>query len=358
MPLVEVAFTFKVAGAPKGKRKIEDFSFAGRMAVQIADPTDAEAPVALRRHRGKPGDPASPAPHDYRFFDGRLFSPYLVGHDEDAGTPLAATEMMQVLRAGNGGNRNPLYDGTDSLFRRAPLQEGDEIRRTMKIDRSWEDEVAAEIARRAHDLILVDGMVYRHFPGIEPIYAIVPDAEWNHDEGVILTATVKTVPVARYADDPAEIDVRRNFRVDQLPEALVACSAASDRFKDWDADDPASFVHVVGEFVEVLDPSVLTFRPSQGPRLLKFARSLVADHADGLAEKPVGFMVAYAGLRDALNLGAGAAEVAPLVRAFADQLDRTCGRDASKVSHILGEVDAFELSPQDEPSASPAVRAA
>ena len=358
MPLIEVPYSFKVEGAPKGKRKIETYSFAGRMAVQLAGPTGAEAPIVLRRHRGMPGDPASPPPRDYRFFDGRLFSPFLVGRDDDAGVPLAADEMLEAVRTGVGCGRNPLYDGTDSLFRRPPLQEGDEVRRTMKIDRSWQDEVAAEIARRAHDLILVDGIVYRHFPGIEPIYEIVPDAAWVQDEGVILTGTVKTVPVARYADEPAEIDVRRHFRVDQLPEALVACSAANGRFKDWDADDPASFVHVVGEFVEVLDPSVLTFRPSQGPRLLKFAHSLVADHADGLAEKPVGFMVAYAGLRDALNLGAGAAEVAPLVRAFADQMDRTRGRDASKVSHIVGEVDAFELSPEDEPAASPAVRAA
>lgn len=357
MPLVEVPFSYKVSGAPQGRRKVQDFSFVGRMAVQVAAPTDAEAPVVLRRHRGMPGAPASSPPRDYRYFDGRLFVSLLVGQD-DAGVPLTAGEMLEAIRVGTGCGRNPLYDGTESLFRRAPLQEGDELRRTMKVDRSWEGEVAAEIARRAQDLILVDGIVYRHSPGIEPIYEIVPDATWDQDAGVLLTGTVKTVPVARYADEPSEIDVRRHFRVDQLPEALLACSAANDRFRDWDADDPASFVDVLGEFVEVLDPSVLAFRPSQGPRLLKFARALVEDHAAYLAQQPVGVMVAYAGLRDALNLQAEAAQVAPLVRAFADEMDRAPGRDAIKVSRILGEVDAFELAPEDEMGVSPSLRAA
>ena len=357
MPLVEVPFNYKVSGAPKGKRKLEDYSFAGRMAVQIDGPTDAEAPVVLRRHRGVPGASASPPARDYRYYDGRLFSGYLVARDEAFGLPMTVDELLEVIRAGTGCGRNPLYDGVDNLFRR-PLREDEEIRRTMKIDRSWEDEVASEIARRARDLILVDGIVYRHFPGIEPIYEIVPEAALDRDEGVILAGTVHTVPVGQYADDPAEIDVRRHFRVDQLAETLVACSAANDRFKDWDSDDPTTFVHVVGEYVEVLDPSALAFRPSQGPKLLKFARSLVTDHAAGLAGKPVGFMVAYAGIRDALSRKAGAAEVAPLVRAFAEEMDRTPGRSPGLVSHVVGEVDAFELSPEDEPAAAPVARAA
>ena len=360
MPIVEVPYSFKVEGAPKGKRKIEKYSFAGRVAVQIAEPSDAEAPVVLRRHNPHAGaregrrEPVEPL--DLRFHDGRLFEPFIVYLGSTPGKPLTVDEMLGAVRNGAGG-RNPLYDGTDSLFRRSPLAEDDETRRTMKIHRSWEEEATAEIVRNAHDLMLVDGIVYQHRPGLEPIYEIQPDADW-HEGAVRFLGTVATRAVSDFAERIDEIDVRRHFRVDQLPEALMACSAANELFTEWDDEDPRTFAKVLPGWVEVVDPTVLAFRPDQGPKLLKTARKLVADHGEGLAEKPVGFMIAYAGLRDVLHSDAPAAEAAPLMREFATQLGRIEGPDASEVRHIIGEVETFELAPTIEPAHAPALRVA
>lgn len=361
MPIVEVPFSFQVEGAPKGKRKIEKYSFAGKVVVQVAAPSGEEAPVVLRRHNPEAEDrhgrlpPIGPL--DLRLHDGRLFEPVIVHYAGDPGRPLAAEEMLGAVRNGIGGGDNPLYDGTASLFRKAPLAEDDATRRTMKIDRSEEEEATAEIVRKARDLILVDGVVYRHRPGLEPIYEIQPNADW-HDGEVRLIGTVATRAAADFAGKPQEIDVRRHFRVDQLSEALMACSAANELFTDWDEEDPRTFENVLPGWVEVFDPTVLAFRPDQGPKLLATARKLVADHGDGLAEKPVGFMVAFAGLRDALQGNATAADAANLMREFAVQLGRVWGPDNHLVRNIVGEVETFELAPTVEPAPAPAPRAA
>jgi hypothetical protein len=361
MPIVEVPYSFKVEGAPKGKRKIEKYAFAGKVTVQIAAPSGEEAPVVLRRHnpnaRDRDGRRSADGPQDLRLHEGRLFEPFIVHFGNMPGRPLAVDEMLGAVRIGVGGGNNPLYDGTESLFRKAPLAEDDEVRRTMKIDRSWEEETTAEIVRNAHDLILVDGVVYQHRPGLEPIYEIKPDADW-HEGQVRLTGTVLTKAVSDFAGKLDEIDVRRHFRVDQLSEALMACSAANELFTDWDDEDPRTFAKVLPGWVEVVDPTVLAFRPDQGPKLLKTAHKLVADHGEGLAERPVGFMVAYAGLRDALHENASPATAAPLMREFAVQLGRFKGPDANEVRHIFGEVETFELAPTVEPAHAPALRVA
>lgn len=360
MPIVEVPFVFKVEGAPKGKRKIDKYAFAGRVAVQLAEPSAEEAPVVLRRHNpdaGAEGRRTPTGPLDLRLHEDRLFEPFIVHFAGAPGRPLAVDEMLVAVRNGAGGGDNPLYDGTERLFWKNPLSEDDEIRRTMKIDRSWEEEATAEIVRKARDLILVDGVVYRHRAGLEPIYEIRPNADW-HEGQVRFIGTVATVAASDFAGKLDEIDVRRHFRVDQLSEALMACSAANELFTDWDDEDPRTFAAVLPGWVEVFDPTVLAFRPDQGPKLLKTARQLVADHGDRLATKPVGFMIAYAGLRDALRDDASAVVAAPLMRAFAEQLGRIEGPDASKVRFIVGEVETFELAPTVEPAHAPAPRAA
>lgn len=361
MTILQVPHSYKVAGALKGKRKIENWAFAGSVAVQIATPTADEAPVALRLHRppsgGSYGKPLRPnAPLDYRFFDGRLYAPYLVGLEEGSETPLAVADMLEAVRVGTGGQGSPLFDGVQSLFMRSPLAEDDERRRTMKIDQSWEGEVAAEIAARARDLILVDGLVFQHRPGLEPVYQIEPDAAMIDGE-VRYTGTILTRSVADFEAAPHEIDVRRHFRVDQIAEALMACSAWNYRLTDWDPEDPETFAHVIERRVEILDPTVLAFRPDQGPKLLSRAHKIVADHGDALAEKPVGFMIAYAGLRDALHASAPAHDVAPLMREFADQAARVHGPEHVEVRNILNEVETFEMAPAVEPVPAPAARA-
>jgi hypothetical protein len=360
MTILHVPHSYKVAGALKGKRKIESWAFAGSIAVQIATPSPDEAPVALRLHRppsgGSYGKPLRPnAPLDYRFFDGRLYAPYLVGLEEGSETPLAVSDMLEAVRIGSGGQGSPLFDGVQSLFMRSPLAEDDERRRTMKIDRSWEGEVAAEIAARARDLILVDGLVFQHRPGLEPVYEIYPEGAWI--EGVFRhTGTIKTRSVADFADKPETIDVRRHFRVDQIAEALMACSKWNEFLTDWDPEDPATFGQVVECRVEILDPSVLAFRPDQGPKLLSCAGKIVAQHGEALAEKPVGFMIAYAGIRDALHAKVPAHEIAPLMREFAEQFARVADPDHHDVRAILGEVETFEMAPAVEPAAAPAAR--
>ncbi len=82
--------------------------------------------------------------------------------------------------------------------------------------------------------------------------------------------------------------------------------------------------------VEILDPSVLAFRPDQGPKLLSRGAQDRRRSRGALAEKPVGFMIAYAGLRDALHASAPAHDVAPLMREFADQAARVHGPSTSK----------------------------
>lgn len=361
MPIVEVPYSFKVEGAPKGKRKIEKYSFAGRVVVHIAAPSGDEAPVVLRRHNPQAGerDGRRPpvGPLDLRYHEGRLFEPYIVHFASEPGRPLSIDEMLGAVRNGSGGGGNPLYDGTESLFRKSPLAEDDPTRRTMKIERSWEEETTAEIVRSARDLILVDGIVYQHRPGLEPIYEINPHADW-HDGAVRFLGTISTKATSDFAARIDEIDVRRHFRVDQLPEVLMACAAANELFTDWDDEDPRTFAKVLPGWVEVVDPTVLAFRPDQGPKLLKTARKLIADHGDGLAEKPVEFMVAYAGLRDALHDDVHASVAAPLMREFANQLGRVKGPDASEVRNIVGEVETFELAPTVEPAHAPAPRVA
>ncbi len=89
------------------------------------------APAPPPPSGGSYGKPLRPnAPLDYRFFDGRLYAPYLVGLEEGSETPLAVADMLEAVRIGTGGQGSPLFDGVQSLFMRSPLAEDDERRRT------------------------------------------------------------------------------------------------------------------------------------------------------------------------------------------------------------------------------------
>lgn len=353
--IVDVPFHYAAVVTPKGKRKPVEVHLASSVVVDVAGTTAGEAPVVLRWHRKARGDSEGNPPIEYRRSGDALFTPVFISHAREPDKPGRFDEMVEAVREGVSGHDNPLFAGECSGFRRRP-----EDPRTAEdlpgavFHSTQEEAVAAEIRALAADLLVVDGFVFRRARDAEPIYELRPYSWYDHAQGrQVGGCYVNTRTLGAVA--PEERDVRRHFRVDQIAEVLSAAEAHGATDDGWDHDVPETYARVVSEPVEILDPSVLAYRPDQGPALLKYAAGIVQFDKSDIADAPRGQMLAYADLRDALGQGAPAGDVCDLLGAYAAALAPKREEDGFWLQHaaerraeIAAEIETYRLAPLPE----------
>ncbi|GJD87698.1 hypothetical protein BHAOGJBA_1203 [Methylobacterium hispanicum] len=359
--IVEVPFVYEASVTPRGKRKPVDLHLGSSVVVDVAGVTAEQAPVVLRWHRrSADGDEGRP-PIEYRRSGDALFTPVFVSHAREPDRPVAFDEMVEAARAGHSGRDNPLFAGEGYGYRSRPDDpKTAEDLPGAAFHSSQEQAVAAEIREKAAGLLVVDGLVFRRARDAEPIYELHPYTWYDRAQGhQMRSCYVDTKVLGAIA--PADRDVRRHFRVDQIAEVLSAAQAHGAVDAGWDHDDPKTYSQVVAEPVEILDPSALAYRPDQGPAFLKFAAQILESDKGDIAGAPRGQMIAYADLRDAMRGGARAGKVCDLLQAYAATLAPKREDDgfwaehvAERKADIATEIETFRLAPIPEEPA-PAV---
>lgn len=356
--IVEVPYAYSVDVVPKGKRKPIEMDLMSSVAVEVSIVPGEEAPVVLRWHRsGRSGDDANP-PIDYRRVGDALFVPVFESHAREPDRQVGLDEMIQNVGDGRAYASNPLFAGEEFGFGEKRAVAADFP--GAAFSNSKEDAVAAAIRRRAADLVSIDGAVFIRAENAEPIYELQHHHWYDRGAGVERSSCyVNTRELGSI--EPAERDLRKHFRVDQLAEVLSAAEAGGASIEGWDTDRPETFRRALKEHVEVVDPTALVYRPDQGPQLLAFAKGQVLRDKDEIADAPREQMMAYADLRDALKADLAADGVCSLLEAYAAVMrPKRDGDDfwerivAERQADIAEEIATFRLAPLPEPAlASP-----
>lgn len=355
--IVEVPFVYAASVTPKGKRKRIDVHLTSSVVVDVVGTTAEEAPVALRWHRPTQDVTEGQPPIEYRRRGDDLFTPVFHTCAREPDRPVSFDAMVEAVREGWRGRDNPLFAGVEHGFHRRP----DDPRTVQDLPgavfhSTQEQEIAAAIRNLAADLLVVGDQVFRRARDAEPIYELHPYSWYDPAQGRKVSGCyVDTKTLGSIA--PEARDVRRHFRVDQIPEVLSAAEAQGAVDDGWDYDNPGTYAQVISEPVEILDPSALAYRPDQGPILLKFAAGIVQFDKDEIAEATRGQMLAYADLRDALREGATSGKVCDLLEAYAAALTPKREDDefwlrhvAERRAEIEDEIATYRLAPFVSPS--------
>ena len=334
--ILEVPFAYDLKGKRKGQRNDREYIRETTLSVKIPCPDDAEAPVALVWHRrGAWDDKVQHPPRDFRLFDGRLYRP--IDRETRYDQPdrqVGVDALLEAVANREDGYENPLAGGARKSHwdYETKLKGALELGNALIVSSSQEDEVAAQIRRKADELIFVDGKVYRE--ASEPMY-VIKHGHFAHRIGA------EIVPL-HSIEGPKDVAV--HFRADQLPEVLEAIAGKFGRRElEFDAEDPASFREYVPDWIEVREgfAHVLTYRHDQTPQLLAAAAEAVAYVGKHLADKPIPVLVAYGELRDALIASEPGASIA-------DRADRLCNAldsESWEGKKLRKEVEKFRVAP-------------
>lgn len=353
--MVEVPFAYEVDVIPKGKRKPITKYLMSSVMVDVAAATDAEAPVVLRWHR--PGERATERanpPIDYRRFGDALYVPIFQTHAREPDRPVGFDEMVETAQHGYCSASNPLFAGVEYGRYRSDGREADYPGATFR--NSKESEVAAAVRENAAGLVCIDGTMFRRAGDEEPIYELHPFGWYDREQGVQRNSCyVNTRTLSHFP--PETRDIRKHFRVDQLPELLSAAEAAGAGIEGWDPERPETFAAAVSQYVEVFDATALRYRPDQGPQLLKFAKQQLSRDKEDVAEASRAQMLAYADLRDAIREDAPASVVCDRLEAYAAVLVPKYADDdwwfrhlEERKADIAHEIETFRLAPLPEPA--------
>lgn len=343
MPVFDVPFAYQAKVVPQGKRKPIDRTFTSSVMVEIPSIGADEAPLMLRWHRQSwDRNGWVHPPHDYRQFGDDLFKPVFYEYSGRPDHHVSLDEAIAAVPAGYRSKMNPLFAGTEACRVPAELRMRAEDLVGFAVRSTDEAEVAARIRALAADLVAVDGLLFRRARDGEPIYDL--------SRGYV---DIKELDRTK----PEERDIRTHFRADQVAEVLEFRRLVDPEdfaeAAEIDLDDPATYRMHFGQFIEVFDPSCLRYRADQGPKLLDYAGKVVASAKKEIGDAPVEAMIAYARLRDAMKVGAGAPEVCGLLEAYADTLPDAEGMHAyfggGDRDQIVRETEIYRMSPMHEP---------
>lgn len=341
--ILEVPFAYDLKGKKKGQRNDREYVRETSVAVRIACPDDAEAPVALVWHRrGAYDDSVQDPPREFRLHEGRLYRP--IDKETPYGQPddqVGVSALVAAVAEGEEGCENPFAYGARKSHwdYRDKLKAATELGDALIVSSSQEEEVAAKIRREAESHIFVGGKVYRE--ASEPMY-VVKHGHFQHRLGAEIVSLNRI-------EGPKDVAV--HFRADQLPEVLETIAGRFGRRElEFDAEDPASFREYVPDWIEVREgfAHVLTYRHDQTPQLLAAAAETVAYLGKYLADKPIPVLVAYGELRDALAANEPGASIADRSAKLCDALDP----ESWEGKKLRKEVEKFHVAPvSDAPAA-------
>jgi hypothetical protein len=295
--ILTVPFSRVVKHVLKGKRSPIDFHVLDETRVAIPDLTSEEAPTGLRY---VPEDwHLEKQPADHPWWDGRLWEPWSRVPSGAKHRPMTVSELLAVLEGSRDGREN--YYSPFSVHPSKPYDKPfiapDALPPGKTTDGGGREELVAKIARRASEIVLVDGKVY--VPAVEPVYKVTHDSGWgrerNSDEPVLYLKTIEAQKVSAHTR-PGDY-----WRVDRLDDAIEDLLEAENRRRGHHGHAPLSRDEIIEKCVwnrvEVLIPECVRFRYDMRPRVDHEVESAFEGLQKGLPEADMEYFATYAAFR-------------------------------------------------------------
>jgi hypothetical protein len=300
--IVEVPFVYERRAREPGKRKYVPMKLRSVASVRLGEIARDAFPVAIAMDRWDAAAGAYRHDAQYRVHDGALHVA-LLGYGPARHTPQATLEAMLAHIA--KGCRTDLSRG---LPQHEPTFRDPAVEATLHLDPDDpgdRDELAAEIARNAAATLVCEGALWRRIHD-EPLLVAIPADRVN---GPMLDVRFRSTLMAR-----GPLDCARHFRVDQLAEGLLALGIDAD----FDLDAPETFAAYVPILPRIEMPEMVRYRHDQGPALVAAAKRAKEALQSELHAMPTPVLVAWAALRDDLEVGADPSHVAESFARFTD----------------------------------------
>lgn len=358
--LLSVSYAYPMRGRRPRQRHDRAYYVSDQVMVRCAAPDEHEAPVVLRWHQasalGTRPDPEA-AVVEFRLYGGQLYrtmvrkEPWLET-DRKVLTPHAAVALAadrehphNVFLGGAGefgefgGSRNrEILDVT-------PAEEVEDVIVTS----SGRDEVLAAIHAFAGRTLWIGNEVLVRSG--EPVYVL--EEAWGERTRRV---KVRTTDDFGSPSDPDYPCAEQIVRVDAIHDVLFAASRGQG---DYDPDDSATFRHILPGYVEVLDPSILSYVHDQTPVFRHRLRQAVDTMCERLHREPVAVITAWALLRDAARNEAGdPGTLAEAARGYIEAVQGAYPSNGSRLNWraetVARELEYWEYAPVPEPEPPPA----
>ncbi len=263
--ILTVPYVYKAVVRQHRKRNPVTVRYSGETAIEVAEASAAEAPVAFRAPAARNSD----LPVDTRWHAGRLWSPSVSTAHREPDVHRDVDWLASNTREGRGllvGSHGSEHHAEEFPRRR---EDDDTVAEHHCDD---EDEVLAALAGQARDVLVVDGHLWR--PIREPVIEL-STTNWGD------TAHLRVTEVS-----PKDLGCH-HYRLDQAGW-IAACEPGHD------------LEHALARLgVEVLMPEVLAART--GDRALRAVADDVLDHMKGrIARLDRDHFDRFATLRDAV----------------------------------------------------------
>ena len=318
--IVEVPFVYKRRARQPGKRKFAYTSLRGSTHVRIEDVAPDDFPVAFELQSRDLLTGEYRTAEEIRVLGGVLYPPML-GY---GGSRHATIENVTAHHASGCrsflGRYLPHDEPTfardmEALLELDPSDMGDEA------------EMAALAARGAASVRSCGGQLWRE---IKDELLLVAEPEDRFNRPMVNIGWRRNLETKARA-----LDCERHFRLDQLPEALLALGL------DVDLDDPRSFGPHVPFLPVIHVPSAITYRHDQGPAFLVAVRKAWQDF--DTERSPIAVLNAFSELGRNLAPDARPEEILGPFRSFVDAVGAVEG--SRRTAQWRREIEKYEASP-------------
>lgn len=318
--IIEVPFVYSRRARQPGKRKFQPTFLRGSTHVRIEEVAAEDFPVAIELMTRDRQTGEYRTAEEIRTLGDVLYPPMLgYGGERHATVENLTAHHARGCRS-DIGRYLPQSEPTfgremEGLLEFDPSDPGDEA------------QMAALAARGAEPVRLCGGRLWRELRD-ELLLVAEPADRFNLpmvNIGWRRNLEVKEGP----------LDCERHFRLDQLPEALLALGL------DVDPDDPASFGRHVPFLPVIHIPSAVTYRHDQGPAFVKAVRK--AWQGYDYERAPTAVVKAYAELGRRLAPDARPEEVLGPFRSFVEAVE--VGERLRRAEPWRREIEKYEASP-------------
>ncbi|EHP92775.1 hypothetical protein [Methylorubrum extorquens] len=318
--IIEVPFVYCRRARQPGKRKFQPTFLRGSTHVRIEEVAAEDFPVAIELMTRDRQTGEYRTAEEIRTLGGVLYPPMLgYGGERHATVENLTAHHARGCRS-DIGRHLPQSEPTfgpemEALLQFDPSDPGDEA------------QTAALAARGAAPVRLCGGQLWRE---IRDELLLVAEPADRFNPPMVNIGWRKNLLAKERA-----LDCERHFRLDQLPEALLALGL------DVDLDDPASFGPHVPFLPVIHVPSAVTYRHDQGPAFVNAVRKVWHDF--DTARAPAHVLRAYSDLGRVLPPDAAAEEVLGPFRSFVDAVEAREGD--RRVAGWRREIGKYEASP-------------
>ncbi|GJD87701.1 hypothetical protein BHAOGJBA_1206 [Methylobacterium hispanicum] len=349
--ILTVSYAYPMRGRLPRQRTDRPYYVADQVMVRCAAPAEHEAPVVLRWHQATPlgTRPDAEAPVvEFRLFEGHLYRTAIRKEPwSDADRKVLTPHGAVALAADREHPHNVFLGGAGELgeFGGARNREvagvtpADEVEDVI-VSVSGRERVLAAIHAFAERTLWIGNEVMVRSG--EPVYLL--EEAWGERARRVKVRTTDDFGVPSDADYPCAEQI---VRADAVHDVLAAASRGEG---EYDPDDPSTFRHILPGYVEVLDPSVLSYVHDQTPVF----RHRVKRAADALCDRihlePVGVITAWAVLRDATrNEDGNAGTLADAARGYVAAVQAAYPAEGRRLNWraetVSREVEHWEYAP-------------